>query len=72
MKLFAAHALLPDGWARDVRIEVDDAGTIAAVERGVPPEDAGVLPGPLSPARPPGSSAARTASRNAALRNPIG
>ncbi|MFO1397445.1 MAG: formimidoylglutamate deiminase [Burkholderiales bacterium] len=52
MNLFAAHALLPDGWARDVRIEVDEAGTIAAVERGVPPEDAGVVPGPLLPAMP--------------------
>ncbi|MGE0725789.1 MAG: formimidoylglutamate deiminase [Alphaproteobacteria bacterium] len=28
------HALLPDGWAENVRIEVDPAGTIAAVEVG--------------------------------------
>jgi formimidoylglutamate deiminase len=30
--LFFADALLPAGWAKDVRIEVDDAGNIAAVE----------------------------------------
>lgn len=31
--LHFAHALLPDGWAADVRIAVDDEGWIASVER---------------------------------------
>lgn len=52
MKLFAPHALLPDGWAESVAIGVDEAGTIAAVERGAAPEDKGVLPGPVVPAMP--------------------
>ena len=34
--LFAPAALLPDGWARDVRVTLDD-GRIAAVEPGAPP-----------------------------------
>ena len=36
--LFAPAALLPDGWARDVRVAID-GGRIAAVEPGA-------LPGP--------------------------
>lgn len=31
-RYFAPHALLPDGWRRNVRIDVDDAGDIAAVQ----------------------------------------
>jgi formiminoglutamate deiminase len=31
--LHFSHALLPEGWARDVRIAVDSAGRIASVER---------------------------------------
>jgi formimidoylglutamate deiminase len=34
-KLFARHALLPDGWASDVLIEWDRAGAITAVTPGV-------------------------------------
>jgi formiminoglutamate deiminase len=34
------HALLPDGWAQNVRIEVAD-GVIASVAHGVPPDGAG-------------------------------
>ncbi|MBX6323551.1 MAG: formimidoylglutamate deiminase, partial [Rhodospirillaceae bacterium] len=39
--LFAPAALLPDGWARDVLIEYDDAGTLTAVTPGA----AGTAPG---------------------------
>ncbi|MBD8696539.1 formimidoylglutamate deiminase [Stenotrophomonas sp. CFBP 13718] len=39
----AAHALLPDGWARDVRLQVRD-GCIASVDAGIPaqPSDTAV------------------------------
>ncbi|OZI77652.1 formimidoylglutamate deiminase [Bordetella genomosp. 12] len=50
--LFAAHALLPDGWARDVRLEWDAAGRLTSVQAGV---SAGATPradGPLLPAMP--------------------
>ena len=32
--LFAADALLPSGWARDVLLEWDEAGTLRRVETG--------------------------------------
>ncbi|UWQ96361.1 formimidoylglutamate deiminase [Rhodobacteraceae bacterium M385] len=34
--IWAETALLPSGWASDVRVDVDDAGRISAVETGVP------------------------------------
>jgi len=34
--IFAAHALLPDGWAEAVAVDLAADGTIAAVRRGVP------------------------------------
>jgi formimidoylglutamate deiminase len=34
--VFAKHARLPAGWARDVEIDIDDAGRIAAVRSGAP------------------------------------
>jgi len=52
--LFAADALLPDGWARDVLVEWDDAGTIVAVRAGVA-QAASCVPrarGPLLPGMP--------------------
>ncbi len=53
MKLFAAAALLPDGWARDVRITLDVVrGTIATVERDVDGNGADRLAGPVVPAMP--------------------
>ncbi|MFO1415242.1 MAG: formimidoylglutamate deiminase [Burkholderiales bacterium] len=52
MKLFAAHALLPGGWAANVGIEVDEDGSITAVEPGTAAGEAGVLPGPVVPAMP--------------------
>ncbi len=48
MILHAASALLPDGWATDVRIRVD-AGRIAEVTTGVPGQGHGVLlPAPVN------------------------
>ncbi|MYM25590.1 formimidoylglutamate deiminase [Duganella sp. FT135W] len=41
-KLFARHALLPDGWAKDVLIEWDASGAITAVTAGA--DDAAVDP----------------------------
>jgi len=41
--LHAAHALLPEGWARDVRIVIDDGGTIASVETGCAAGDADMV-----------------------------
>lgn len=49
---FAPAALLPDGWARDVRIETDAAGTISAVLAGAAPEGAELLPGVVIPGVP--------------------
>jgi len=46
--IFARHALLPDGWASDVRIEVAPDGAIASVRPGTP--DPGGPPRILLPA----------------------
>ncbi len=51
-EFWAAHALLPDGWAAGVRIAVDDAGAIAAVEPGVAPGAARRLSGHVVPGMP--------------------
>jgi len=50
----AATALLSDGWAEDVLLEVDGAGFIGAVTPGVsePPADAERLAGPVIPGMP--------------------
>ncbi|HTZ34582.1 MAG TPA: formimidoylglutamate deiminase, partial [Stellaceae bacterium] len=50
--LFAESALLPDGWARAVRIAVDDTGTIAALTADAAAEDAERLAGPVLPGLP--------------------
>jgi formimidoylglutamate deiminase len=47
--LHAPDALLPSGWARDVRIEVDDSGSIAAVTAGASTGDAARLRGAVLP-----------------------
>jgi len=39
-RLFFNHALLPDGWATGVRIDVDDRGWIERVTTGSTPDDA--------------------------------
>ncbi len=49
---WAARALLPAGWARAVRIELDASGTIAAVTPGSPPGAARRLSGHVVPGMP--------------------
>lgn len=46
---FARDALLPDGWAKDVRMQVDSAGDFASLERNASPESAQLLRGPVLP-----------------------
>ncbi|MBA3326634.1 MAG: formimidoylglutamate deiminase, partial [Rhodobacteraceae bacterium] len=46
--IFARHALLPDGWARDVAVEIAAGGAIASVTLGAP--DPGGPPRLLLPA----------------------
>ena len=46
---FAADALLPTGWARDVRIDVDADGTFSAVVAGADAAGAERLAGPALP-----------------------
>ncbi len=50
--LFAEKAFLPDGWARDVGIDLDGAGRVAAVTRGADPRGRERVAGPLLPAMP--------------------
>ena len=54
MKLHAVTALLGDGWADDVLLEVDASGFIVAITPGVvaPPADAERLAGPAIPGMP--------------------
>jgi formimidoylglutamate deiminase len=47
--LFASDALLPDGWATNVRIEVDSAGNFSSVEKNSNPQESQRLPGPVLP-----------------------
>lgn len=49
MRLFARHALLPDGVARDVLIEIASDGTFADVRANSAQGDAEMLPGPALP-----------------------
>ncbi len=51
-ELFAEQALLPDGWARDVRFTIAADGSFAAVEPGAAAEGATRLPGPALPGMP--------------------
>jgi formimidoylglutamate deiminase len=48
--IFAARALLPDGWARDVTIDIDRTRTIAGVRANSDARDATRAPGTLVPA----------------------
>ena len=52
MTYHAEHALLPDGWADDVTIEVSAAGDISAVVVGRPSGRAEHLAGPVMPGLP--------------------
>jgi formimidoylglutamate deiminase len=49
---FAKSALLPEGWAADVLIEVDDSGDILSVKAGAAPTGAALLKGPVIPGMP--------------------
>ena len=52
-QLFAADALLPTGWARNVQIAWDGAGRITAVTPNAQrPEGAAIAPGPVIPGMP--------------------
>ncbi|PIF25682.1 formimidoylglutamate deiminase [Acidovorax sp. 56] len=52
-QIFAADALLPTGWARDVLIAWDGAGRITAVTPNMQrPEGAAMAPGPVIPGMP--------------------
>ncbi|HLJ19822.1 MAG TPA: formimidoylglutamate deiminase [Stellaceae bacterium] len=50
--LFAKSALLPSGWAENVRLKIDASGDIATVETGAAPGDAERLAGPVLPSMP--------------------
>lgn len=47
--LFADQALLPDGWARNVRMSWDEAGHLTAVRAGADPAGAARAAGPVVP-----------------------
>ena len=51
-RLFAPLALLPDGWRRDVAIDVDADGAIAALAAGADPRGRDRLDGPALPGMP--------------------
>ena len=51
--LFAAHALLPGGWARDVQLAWDERGVLTEVRTGTPPAPASRhATGPVVPGMP--------------------
>ena len=52
MRLFAADALLPEGWAREVTVDIDGDGIITAVTRSAAADDAERVPGALMPGMP--------------------
>jgi formimidoylglutamate deiminase len=52
MKLFADHALLPDGWTRNVTLLIGRGGTIDDVVPDASPLGATRLPGPVIPGMP--------------------
>ena len=49
---FARRALLPGGWAEDVRLEVDANGMLTRVEAGADGDGADLLHGPVVPGLP--------------------
>lgn len=49
---FAERALLPDGWASNVRLELDAQGSLMHVEANASREDAEFIGGPLLPGMP--------------------
>src|SRR3546814_12797623 len=51
-KLFAAQALLPDGWAENVLFELDSGGSLARVTTHAEPAGAAQAKGPVLPGLP--------------------
>ncbi|RYY99546.1 MAG: formimidoylglutamate deiminase [Comamonadaceae bacterium] len=53
-RLFAAHALLPDGWAKNVLLAWDDTGRLVRVDTsgGSAPADTPLAAGPVLPGMP--------------------
>ena len=51
-RYFAAHALLPQGWARDVCFTVDAGGFLSTIETGCTAAEAERLAGPVIPGMP--------------------
>src|SRR3546814_13241766 len=51
-KLFAAQALLPDGWAENVLFELDSGGSLARVTTNAEPAGAAPAKGPVLPGMP--------------------
>jgi formimidoylglutamate deiminase len=51
-RLHARAALTPNGWARNVAIDIDDAGTIVSVQPDASAKNAELLAGPAIPAMP--------------------
>ncbi len=49
---FAERALLPDGWASDVRLEVSPEGTLTQIQVNADRQGAEVVSGPLLPGMP--------------------
>jgi len=52
VRLFAADALTPRGWLRDVGIDIDADGTIVEVEPNAQRDEAECVAGPLLPGVP--------------------
>ncbi len=52
MKIYAVDALLPDGWKRNVLIDIDAGGTIRSVEANASAGEAVRATGPLIPGMP--------------------
>ena len=52
LKLAAASALLPEGWARNVAIDIGDDGVIARIERDADTRGRERVAGPVVPAMP--------------------
>ncbi|EPN58952.1 N-formimino-L-glutamate deiminase, partial [Pseudomonas syringae pv. actinidiae ICMP 18807] len=49
---FAERALLPDGWASNVRLEVSQEGLLTRVEANADRQGAEIVSGPLLPGMP--------------------
>ncbi len=50
--LFAADALLPGGWAKDVAFDIDAQGNLASIRPGSPPSAGTHVRGPVLPGMP--------------------